>query len=73
MPEREQLAADLVGRAEPEPEVAVGGLRAVLPTHHVGAHSRERVLGVDHVPPRAVHLAPVLVEHLLVAEHALER
>ena len=28
---------------------------------------------VDHVPPRAVHLAAVLVEHLLVAEHAPER
>ena len=30
----------------------------------------ERVLRVDHVAPRAVHLTAVLVEHLLVAEDA---
>ncbi len=58
---------------EAEQQVAVGRLRAVLPAHHVGAHAPERVLGVDHVPPRAVHLAALLVEHLLVAEHPPER
>ena len=58
---------------EAEEQVAVGRLRAELPAHHVGAHPLERLLGVDHVPPRAVHLAPALVEHLLVAEHALVR
>ena len=50
-----------------------GGCAAELPAHHVGAHPLERVLRLDHVAPRAVHLAAVLVEHLLVAEHAPER
>ena len=57
VPERQQLALDLLRRPEAEEQVAVGRLRAVLPAHHVGAHARERVLGRDHVPPRAVHLA----------------
>ena len=70
VPEREQLALDLVRRPEAEEEVAVGRLRAVLPAHDVGAHAREGVRSVDRVPPRAVHLAARLVEHLLVAEHA---
>ena len=60
-------------RPEAEEQVLVRRLRAVLPAHHVGAHLLERVLGLDHVPPRAVHLAAALVEHLLVAEHAPER
>ena len=30
-------------------------------------------VALDHVAPRAVHLLPVLVEHLLVAEHLAER
>ena len=49
----------LISCAGPKPKsrFAVGRLRAVLPAHHVGAHALERVLGVDHVPPRAVHLA----------------
>ena len=69
VPEREQLALDLASRAEAEEEVPVGRLSAELPAHHVGAHPFEGVLGLDHVPPRAVHLAAGLVEHLLVAQH----
>ena len=72
VPERQEPPLDLVRRAEAEEEVAVGRLRAELPAHHVGAHARERVRRVDRVPPRAVHLAAVLVEHLLVAEHLAE-
>ena len=60
-------------RPEAEEQVPVGRLGAVLPPHHVRAHAREGVLRVDHVPPRAVHLAAGLVEHLLVAEHLAER
>ena len=59
--------------AEAEQQVPVGRLRAELPAHHVGAHARERVRRGDRVPPRAVHLAARLVEHLLVAEHLPER
>ena len=59
--------------AEAEQKVPVGRLGAVLPAHHVGAHLLECVLGRDRVPPRGVHLASLLVEHLLVAEHALVR
>ena len=73
VPEGEELPLDLARRPEPEEEVLVRRLRAVLPAHDVRPHAGERVLGLDHVPPRAVHLAPVLVEHLLVAEHLLER
>ena len=62
-----------MGGAEAEQEVPVGRLRTELPPHHVGAHPREGVGGVDRVPPRAVHLAALLVEHLLVAEHLAER
>ena len=69
VPERQQLALDLVRRAEAEEEVAVWRLRAVLPAHHVGAHLVEGILGGDRVPPRGVHLAPLLVEHLLVGQH----
>ena len=43
VPERQQLALDLVAGPEAEEQVAVGRLRAVLPAHHVGAHARERV------------------------------
>ena len=73
VPERQQPALDLVCGTEAEEEVLVRRLRAVLPAHDVRAHAGERVGGVDRVPPRAVHLAPVLVEHLLVAEHLAER
>ena len=62
-----------LARAEAEQQVAVGRLRAELPAHHVGAHARERVRSIDRVPPRAVHLAARLVEHLLVAEHLVRR
>ena len=68
VPEREQLPLDLVCGPEPEEEVAVRRLRAVLPAHDVCTHARERVRRVDRVSPRAVHLAAGLVEHLLVAE-----
>ena len=73
VPERQELPLDLVRGAEAEQEVPVGRLRAELPAHHVGAHPRERIRGIDRVPPRAVHLATLLVEHLLVAEHLAER
>ena len=62
-----------MGGAVAEEEVAVGRLGAVLPAHDVGAHALERLLGLDQVPPGAVHLTAVLVEHLLVAEHGAER
>ena len=51
VPEREQPPLDLVGRTEAEEEVLVRRLRAVLPAHDVRAHARERVGGVDRVPP----------------------
>ena len=70
---RQELPLDLVRRPVAEEEVPVGRLRAVLPAHDVGAHAVERLLRRDEVPPGAVHLAAVLVEHLLVAEDALER
>ncbi len=73
VPQRQQPPLDLLCRAEAEQEIAVGRLGAVLPAHHVGTHARERVLRVDHVAPRAVHLLAVLVEHLLVAQDLLER
>ena len=73
VPERQELPLDLVRRPEPEEEVAVGRLSAELPAHHVGAHPLERVRRVDRVPPGAVHLPALLVEHLLVAEHLAER
>ena len=57
VPEREQPPLDLVRRPEAEEEVLVRRLGAVLPAHDVRAHARERILGVDRVPPRAVHLA----------------
>ena len=69
VPERQQPPFDLVGWAEAEQQVAVRRLRAILPAHDVGAHLRERLLRVDRVAPRAMHLAAFLVEHLLVAEH----
>ncbi len=73
VPDRQQLLLDLLRRPVTEQQVPVGRLRAVLPAHHVGTHARERILRGDRVAPRAVHLAAVLVEHLLVAEHATER
>ena len=69
VPQRQQLALDLIRRAKTEQQVPVRRLRAVLPAHHVGTHQLERVVGGDRVPPRPVHLAAGLVEHLLVAEH----
>ena len=57
----------------PNSRLRSGGLCAELPAHHVGAHAFKRLFGLDHVPPRAVHLPALLVEHLLVAEHTLER
>ena len=73
VPQREQLAPDLLARPEAEQQVLVGRLLAVLPAHDVGAHAGEGVVGVDHVAPRAVHLAAVLGEHLLVAQHLAVR
>src|SRR5262249_37188876 len=45
-------------------------LLAVQPPHHVRAHALERLVEVDRIPPRLVHLPALLVEHLLVREHA---
>ncbi len=73
VPQRQQLALDLLPGPVAEPEVLVRRLGAVLPAHDVGAHARERVVGLDEVAPRAVHLAAVLVDHLLVAEDLAER
>ena len=52
-----------------EADVLRRRLAAVEPAHDVGAHALERVVGGDQVAPRAVHLAPVGVEQLLVGEH----
>src|SRR4030095_16099648 len=73
VPQREELALDLVCRAVAEQQVAVRRLVAVLPAHDVGAHACERFLGWNEIPPGAVHRPPVLVEHLLVAEDGPER
>ena len=68
VPERQEPALNLVRRPEAEQQVLVRRLGAVLPPHDVRTHAPEGVLGLDHVAPGAVHLAAVLVEHLLVAE-----
>ena len=70
VPEREQPPLDLAGRAVAELQVLRRRRLAELPAHHVGAHPVERLVRVDRVAPRAVHLAAVLVEELLVGEHA---
>ena len=61
----------LISCAWPKPKSRFrsGGCVAELPAHHVRAHPLERLAGLDRVPPRVVHLATGLVEHLLVAEH----
>src|SRR4029078_10001961 len=73
VPEREQLAPDITATAVAGPGLPRGGVRAVLRAHDIRAHLLKRVFGLDHVAPRAVHLAAVLVEHLLVAEGALKK
>ena len=73
VPERQQPALCLVGRAVAEAHVLARDLLAVEPAHDVRAHAVERLVGADGIAPRAVHLAPGLVEELLVREHAAVR
>ncbi len=69
VPERQQPALHLVRRPVAELDVLARVGLAELPAHDVRAHLIERLVGGDRVPPGAVHLAPVLVEQLLVGEH----
>ena len=73
VPERQQPALCLVRRAVAEAHVLARDLLAVQPAHDVGAHPIERLVGADGIAPRAVHLAPGLVEKLLVRQHAAVR
>ena len=73
VPQRQQPPLDLVGRPVAEADVLRRRLLAVQPAHDVGAHALERLVGRDEVPPRAVHLAALGVEQLLVGQHLAER
>ena len=69
VPERQQPPLHLLRGREAEADVLRRRLLAVEPAHHVGTHPLERLLGLDQVPPGAVHLAALGVEQLLVGEH----
>ena len=69
VPERQQPPLDLVRRPVAELEVLPRVLLAELPAHDVCAHAVERLVRLDRVAPRAVHLPPGLVEQLLVGQH----
>ena len=73
VPERQEAPLDLACRPVPELDVLARILLAEQPAHDVRAHLVERLVGRDRVSPGAVHLAPVLVEELLVGENGLVR
>ncbi len=73
VPEGEEAALDLLREAVTEAQLLRGVLGAVEPPHRVGAHPLERVVEIDGVPPRLVHLAAGLVDHVLVREDAAVR
>ena len=71
VPERQQAAGDVAGRAVAEVHVLPGILAGEHPAADVGSDLLDRVVEPDRVAPGLVHRPAVLVVELLVAEHAL--